>query len=122
MDGIGHVTFIGWRWRRQTWQRASGETSFACWSRLYVFACRLPVSQASALCTRCWMKLSFIEPPFCDRLGTPFPYDQGEGAISAAAIADPPPWDRARAAVIFDDLSRQLVHALKYRDRHEAAS
>ena len=40
--------------------------------------------------------------------------------MSAAAIADPPEWDRARGAVAFDDASRQLIHALKYHDRHEA--
>jgi ComF family protein len=84
-------------------------------------ACRDPIAGASGLCASCWSRLQFIEAPYCDRLGTPFPFDEGEGAISAAAIADPPAWDRARGAVIFDDLSRDLVHALKYRDRHEAA-
>ena len=84
-------------------------------------ACHSPVAETNALCTSCWTRLSFIEPPICDRLGIPFPYDQGEGAVSAAAIADPPEWERARAAVVFDDLSRQLIHALKYHDRHEAS-
>ena len=50
----------------------------------------------------------------------PFAYDEGEGAVSPAAIADPPAWDKARAAVAFDDASKALVHLLKYRDQHEA--
>jgi ComF family protein len=83
-------------------------------------ACRSSVASTQGLCTGCWIKLSFIEPPLCDRLGVPFPYDQGEGAVSAAAIADPPEWDRARGAVAFDDVARELVHALKFHDRHEA--
>lgn len=58
----------------------------------------------------------------CARMGTPFPYDQGSEMVSAAALADPPPWDRARAALLFDDVARGLIHALKYRDRHEAAA
>jgi predicted amidophosphoribosyltransferase len=33
------------------------------------------------------------------------------------AIADPPAYQRARAAVRFDDMSRALVHGLKYGDR-----
>jgi ComF family protein len=33
------------------------------------------------------------------------------------AIADPPAYDRARAAVRYDDISRVLVHSLKYGDR-----
>lgn len=82
--------------------------------------CRGEVAEASGLCVACWSRLSFIEQPFCDRLAIPFPYDQGEKAVSAAAIADPPPWDRARAALLFDEEARDLAHALKYSDRHEA--
>jgi ComF family protein len=83
-------------------------------------ACRSEVAVNSGLCVACWSKLSFIEPPFCEKLAIPFPYDQGEGAVSAAALAEPPLWDRARAALLFDDAARSLAHALKYRDRHEA--
>jgi len=82
--------------------------------------CRGDIAEASGLCITCWSKLSFIEAPFCEKLATPFPYDQGEEMVSAAALADPPPWDRARSALLFDDTARILVHALKYRDRHEA--
>jgi ComF family protein len=82
--------------------------------------CRGDVAEASGLCVACWSKLSFIEAPFCERLATPFPYDQGDDMVSAAALADPPPWDRARSALLFDDTARGLVHGLKYRDRHEA--
>jgi ComF family protein len=83
-------------------------------------ACRDEVAEASGLCVACWSKLAFIEPPFCEKLAVPFPYDQGEGALSAAALADPPPWDRARAALLFDDAAQGLAHGLKYGDRHEA--
>jgi len=37
------------------------------------------------------------------------------------AIADPPTYNRARAAVRFDEISRALVHALKYGDRLDLA-
>jgi ComF family protein len=37
------------------------------------------------------------------------------------AIADPPAYYRARAAVRFDDVARTLVHALKYGDRLDLA-
>jgi ComF family protein len=82
--------------------------------------CAAPVAEPASLCLTCWAQLQQIDEPVCDVLGTPFAYDQGEGAISAAALADPPPWDRARAAVIFDDTSAKLVHALKYQDRQES--
>lgn len=85
-------------------------------------ACDRPVAGHGALCGRCWSKLRLIERPYCARLGIPFSYDLGQGALSAEAIADPPPFDRSRAVAVFDDVARQLVHGLKYRDRLELAS
>jgi ComF family protein len=82
--------------------------------------CRVSVLSGASLCRTCWQKMTYLEDPVCDVLGLPFAYDQGAGILSAAALADPPPWDRARAAVIFDEASKVLVHALKYRDVSEA--
>jgi ComF family protein len=79
-------------------------------------ACRVPL-EGRGLCPACWSKLSFITRPYCERLGIPFVYDPGPGILSMAAIADPPAYHRARAAVRFDEISRALVHALKYADR-----
>lgn len=83
-------------------------------------ACREPV-EGQALCPACWSKLSFITRPYCERLGIPFVYDPGPGILSMEAIADPPAYQRARAAVRFDEISRALVHALKYSDRLDLA-
>lgn len=41
--------------------------------------------------------------------------------MSAAALADPPVYDRARAAVVYDAMARRLVARLKYGDRPEIA-
>jgi ComF family protein len=62
-----------------------------------------------------------IAPPYCERLGIPFAYDPGPGVLSMQAISDPPAYHRARAAVRYDDISRALVHALKYGDRIDLA-
>ena len=83
-------------------------------------ACREPVDGAG-LCPACWSKLSFIAPPYCERLGIPFPFDGGPGLLSMEAIADPPAYQRARAAVRYDDIAKTLVHALKYGDRLDLA-
>jgi ComF family protein len=83
-------------------------------------ACREPVAGVG-VCAACWAKLSFIAPPFCPRLGIPFVYDPGPGLLSMEAIADPPAYARARAAVRYDDVARTLVHALKYQDRTDLA-
>jgi predicted amidophosphoribosyltransferase len=73
-------------------------------------ACREPV-EGRGLCPACWSKLSFITRPYCERLGTPFVYDPGPGILSMEAIADPPAYNRARAAVRFDEISRALAGA-----------
>ena len=83
-------------------------------------ACREPVV-GQALCPDCWSKLHFIAPPYCERLGIPFAYDPGPGLLSMQAIADPPAYGRARAAVRYDDIARTLVHAFKYGDRLDLA-
>jgi ComF family protein len=83
-------------------------------------ACREPVDGAG-LCAVCWSKLAFIAPPYCERLGIPFPFDSGPGLLSMEAIADPPAYGRARAAVRYDEIARTLVHALKYGDRLDLA-
>jgi ComF family protein len=83
-------------------------------------ACREPVDGDGVRAT-CWSKLSFIAPPYCPRLGIPFVYDPGPDLLSMEAIANPPAYARARAAVRYDDVARTLVHALKYQDRTDLA-
>lgn len=83
-------------------------------------ACRKPLASHAAVCPSCWSKIDFIRPPLCDRLGIPLPFDLGGPTVSAAAVADPPDWDRARAVARFDGVMRDLVHDLKFRDRHDA--
>jgi ComF family protein len=83
-------------------------------------ACREPVA-GEGVCAACWAQLSFIAPPFCPKLGIPFVYDPGPGLLSMQAIADPPAYVRARAAVRYDEVAKTLVHALKYQDRTDLA-
>ena len=84
-------------------------------------ACRELVGESAGLCAACWSRLSPIERPFCERLGIPFVYDPGPGILSMQAIADPPAYARARAAVRYDEVARTLVHAFKYGDRLDLA-
>jgi ComF family protein len=109
------------RWARLTGaMRAIGGLALGVALPQLCAACREPVG-GEGLCAACWSKLSFIAPPYCARLGIPFPFDPGPGVLSMEAIADPPAYNRARAAVRFDDVARTLVHALKYADRLDLA-
>src|SRR3954468_24341774 len=75
----------------------------------------------NGLCPACWSKLAFISAPYCPRLGIPFAYDPAPGILSMQAIPDPPAYQRARAAVRYDDVAAKLVHAFKYGDRLDLA-
>jgi ComF family protein len=79
--------------------------------------CAKPVGTAATLCPACWQGMDFIARPYCERLGTPFATDPGEGLLSLRAIAEPPAFGRARAAARYDGAARLLVHRLKYSDR-----
>lgn len=83
--------------------------------------CGVLLGSGAGLCPGCWSKLAFIEHPYCEVLGTPFSHDLGPGILSADAIANPPPFERLRSVALYDDLARNLVHSLKYRDRTDLA-
>lgn len=83
-------------------------------------SCRAGLVSHDALCPKCWSRIDFIRPPLCDRLGLPMPYDTGGVMISAAAAADPPSYERARAVAHYTGAMRELVHDFKFSDWHAA--
>lgn len=84
--------------------------------------CGVLVSVHGGVCATCWGSLRHIEKPLCDVMGTPFSHAIDDALVSAEAIADPPPFRRARAAVLYDDVARSIVHRMKYKDRTDLAT
>jgi ComF family protein len=84
-------------------------------------SCDAPVASPDAICTDCFRALRPITAPMCPILGLPFEVSIGPGARSAEAIADPPPFERSRSAVVYNQVARRLVSRLKYGDRPELA-
>jgi len=82
-------------------------------------SCGNRVGSHGLLYGTCFVKIDFITPPLCARLGVPLPFEAGDPPLSAAAIASPPVYDRARAAARYSDTMRELIQSFKYRDRHE---
>ena len=80
--------------------------------------CQSRLAGHDTLCPACWRQIDFIRAPLCDTLGIPLPYDTGAPLISAAAVAHPPDFGRARAAGLYSGLLRDMIHDLKYRDTH----
>jgi ComF family protein len=116
LSSVAHRALTAWR---GVWSHAAKLALNIALPTLCV-ACRDPV-EGEGVCADCWAKMSFIAPPFCPRLGIPFVYDPGPDMLSMEAIASPPAYARARAAVRYDDVARTLVHALKYQDRTDLA-
>ena len=68
-----------------------------------------------------WSKIHFVSDPVCDRCGAPFAFDYGRDAQCPSCIANPPDFDRARAAVVYGEISHRLIVAFKSNDRTEIA-
>lgn len=80
-------------------------------------ACDEPVQGSGGMCADCWDAVTFLGAPQCHACGVPFPFDPGTGALCAACTRARPPYDRARAAFLYDDASRSMILAFKHADR-----
>jgi len=76
-------------------------------------------AQTGGLSALAWSKVVFTEPPVCDGCGIPFEYDIRSRC--AACLAKPRAFDRARAACLYDDASRELILQFKHADRTDLA-
>jgi ComF family protein len=81
--------------------------------------CGTQVAEAQTLCAPCWTRLTFLGSPCCQACGHPFDYEVAERTLCGACVRALPPFDRARAALLYDDPSRDLILAFKHSDRIE---
>lgn len=72
-------------------------------------------AQSTGLSAEAWSRLSFIAEPLCDGCGAPFEYEPGDRC--AACLARPRAFERARAACLYDEASRDLILKFKHADR-----
>ena len=76
-------------------------------------------SMSGGLTAASWSRIHFLDGPVCDGCGAPFQYDPG--ARCAACLAKPRAFDAARAACLYDDVSRDPILKLKHADRLDLA-
>ena len=76
-------------------------------------------SMSGGLTAASWSRIHFLDGPVCDGCGTPFEYDPG--ARCAACLRKPRAFDAARAACLYDDVSRDPILKLKHADRLDLA-
>ncbi|MDI1297519.1 MAG: double zinc ribbon domain-containing protein, partial [bacterium] len=76
--------------------------------------CGAIVGEDHAFCLTCWSGMDFLGDPCCARCGLPFDHDRGESAECGTCLADPPPFDSARAVLAYGDVARMVALRLKY--------
>ena len=84
-------------------------------------ACHAVVDTPGNLCADCFSRFTFITAPQCERCGLPLDTPVIEDLVCGACLKDPPAFERARAAFVYDAASRPLVLKLKNGDRTDAA-
>lgn len=79
--------------------------------------CGAIAGEPHRFCVDCWRSLAFLGEPCCMRCGLPFEYGGEAEAECGRCLADPPPFDRLRAAVAYGEVSRAVALKLKYSGR-----
>ena len=79
--------------------------------------CGAVTGEPHRFCLDCWSRLVFLGEPCCARCALPFDYGQGEDAVCAGCLAEPPAYDRLRAAVASGEIPRKVALRLKYGGR-----
>ncbi len=79
--------------------------------------CGAMVQDDGGFCAPCWQARHFLRPPACACCAMPFAQPQGDGALCAACMADPPPFTRAGALIAYDAVVGAIILRLKYGRR-----
>jgi len=85
-------------------------------------ACGRIVGRTRTLCAACWKDLHFLAAPQCEICGLPFEHEQPPGSLCGGCLQEPPPWQRARAALAYNAGSRRMILQFKHGDHTQAAS
>jgi len=79
--------------------------------------CNTSVQDADRLCVDCWEGMTFITAPQCVCCGLPLPDAFDDITLCGECLRARPPFDQARAACVYDDVSRALILPFKHADR-----
>lgn len=84
--------------------------------------CRVLTESDFALCGPCWREAHFIGGLACNHCGLPLPGDdRGSDEHCDDCLRIARPWQQGRAVLLYRDLGRKLVLALKHGDRIDLA-
>jgi len=74
---------------------------------------------ADPIARRMWADVTFLDAPWCEACGFPFEYAVQGSSLCARCSVRRPAYDRARAAMAYDDGSRALILSFKHGGRTE---
>lgn len=80
-----------------------------------------PVARQGLVAPDVWATLDFISDPLCKVCGVPFEFTDQTGAVCVSCLDDPPEFECARAALIYNEHSRPLILRFKHADQTIAA-
>lgn len=75
--------------------------------------------EGDPIARRMWADVTFLDAPWCDACGFPFEYQIKDGGVCGRCAVKRPAYDRARAAMAYDDGSRALILSFKHGGRTE---
>jgi ComF family protein len=81
------------------------------------------VDQQGMISPQAWAQLNFISDPQCYKCGYPFDFDSGgskDGNICAGCHKNPPVFNYARSALVYDDTSRNIILGFKHGDQTQS--
>jgi ComF family protein len=76
---------------------------------------------AGCVCRNCWTSVALITPPVCDICGDPLS-PLVDPPVCSHCASHPRMITRTRAIGEYDGTLRELIHALKYQQRHSIAN
>ncbi len=75
---------------------------------------RLLLWRGHGICGRCLKEISWLVPPFCPSCALPIHSSAVSSHFCGECMADPPPFEWARALVVYDQEIFPLLHKMKY--------
>lgn len=76
-----------------------------------------PVERQGMISPQAWLALDFIADPFCAKCGLPFEFEVDPGSHCAECLDHPPSFEAARAALKYNEASRDVILSFKHADK-----
>ncbi len=78
------------------------------------------VAMQGTLSPDSWQSLRFLAAPYCAICGYPFEFETEKDGLCGGCLAEKPPFTSARAALAYDEASRDLILKFKHADHLQA--